>query len=314
METVRLAYRDDDRTPVIYCIREMALKHYGIDVEVLRIKDYGGFESAIFDGSADILIDHVEFLYAEATKGRRITFFCAPKIVRGLELVVPQHVATPEEFAGKTMAVRDSGRPHAVSLWLRMMELENKVEVLIVPDGQVGRWKQWKKVISGECIGCFVDPLYLSDALQAGLRVLKVPDLQVVGHYAQACTSEFARKNSTRLLNYVKAVVHALCLVKHDKQAAMRIVAGEPMRRMKVEKIEDMENYFDSIVAKLQLKPYPTPEAIANTYEIAIKEYGAQGINPMSLWDLHWVKNLDDEGFIDGLINEAASRRNSMVH
>ena len=311
METVRLAYRDDDRTPVIYCIREMALRHYGIDVEVLRIKDYGEFESAIFDGSADILIDHVEFLYAEATKERQITFFCAPKIVRGLELVVPQHISTPEEFAGKTMAVRDSGRPCAVNLWLRMMGLENKVEVVIVPDGQVGRWKQWKKVISGECIACFVDPLYLSDALQAGLRVLKVPDLQVVGHYAQACTSAFARKNSTRLQNYVKAVVHALCLVKHDKQAAMKIVAGEPVRRMKVEKLADMENYFDSIVAKLQLKPYPTPEAIANTYEIAVKEYGAQGINPLTLWDLHWVKKLDDEGFIDGLINETASRRNT---
>ena len=95
------------------------------------------------------MIDHVEFLYAEATKGRRITFFCAPKIVRGLELVVPQHVATPE--------------------------------------------------------------------------------------------------------------------------------------------------------------------AIANTYEIAVKEYSAQGINPMSRWDLHWVKELDDEGFIDGLIKQATSRRNSMV-
>ena len=278
----------------------MALRHYGIDVEVLRIKDYGAFESAIFDGAADILIDHVEFLYGEAAKDRRVTFFCAPKIVRGLELVVPQHVATPEEFAGKTMAVRDSGRPYAVNLWLRMMGLENKVEVVIVPDGQVGRWKQWKKVISGECIACFVDPLYLSDALQAGLHVLKVPDLQVVGHYAQACTS--------RLQNYVKAVVHALCLVKHDKEAAMKIVAGEPMRGMKVEKIEDMENYFGSMVAKLQLKPYPTPEAIANTYEIAVKEYNAQDINPMSLWDLHWIKELDDTGFIDGLIKQTASR------
>jgi hypothetical protein len=31
----------------------------------------------------------------------------------------------------------------------------------------------------------------------------------------------------------------------------------------------------------------------------------------MSLWDLHWVKKLDDEGFIDGLINETTSRRNT---
>jgi hypothetical protein len=79
METVRLAYRDDDRTPVFYCIQEMALRYYGIDVEVLRIKNYGAFESAIFDGAADILIDHVEFLYGEAAKGRRVTFFARRK-------------------------------------------------------------------------------------------------------------------------------------------------------------------------------------------------------------------------------------------
>ena len=43
MDTVRVAYRDDDRTPVIYCIKEMGAKHYGINVEVLKIKDYGEF-------------------------------------------------------------------------------------------------------------------------------------------------------------------------------------------------------------------------------------------------------------------------------
>lgn len=51
-------------------------------------------------------------------------------------------------------------------------------------------------------------------------------------------------------------------------------------------------------MAKLQLKPYPTPGAIANTYEIAVKEYNAQDINPMSLWDLHWIKELDDTGLL----------------
>ena len=46
METVRLAYRDVDRLPVIYCIREMARRHYGVDIRDLQIKDYNEFESA----------------------------------------------------------------------------------------------------------------------------------------------------------------------------------------------------------------------------------------------------------------------------
>jgi hypothetical protein len=308
METVRVAYRDDDRTPVIYCIREMALRHYGVNVEVLRIKDYGEFEAALFNDSADVLIDHVEFLYAEATKGKKITFFCAPRIVRGLDLVVSKSVTAPEEFAGKAMAVRDSGRPHAVTLWLKMMGLEGKVAVPIFKDADVGRWGQWKKVASGECIACFVDPLYLADPLKAGLKVLPVPELSVVSHYAQACTAEFSRKKPTVLKNYVQAVIHGVCLMKYCKEEAMAIVAGEPMRRMKIESLDEMESHFDAIVAKLQIKPYPTPQAIAATYEIACEEYGAEGLNPMTLWDLHWVKELDDEGFIDALVDNMSAR------
>jgi hypothetical protein len=67
-----------------------------------------------------------------------------------------------------------------------------------------------------------------------------------------------------------------------------------------------MEKHFDAIVGKLQIKPYPTLQALAATYEIACEEYGAQCLNPMALWDTHWIKELDDEGFIDALIQSMA--------
>ena len=78
------------------------------------------------------------------------------------------------------------------------------------------------------------------------------------------------------------------------------------MRRMQISDAHEMERHFDAIVSKLQIKPFPTLAAIAATYEIACEEYGAQGINPMTIWDVHWVKELDDEGFIDGLIQRMA--------
>ena len=52
----------------------------------------------------------------------------------------------------------------------------------------------------------------------------------------------------------------------------------------------------------MQIKPYPTIEAIVNTDEIATQEYGPTADNPLSLWDLHWLQELDDEGFIDDLL------------
>jgi hypothetical protein len=96
--------------------------------------------------------------------------------------------------------------------------------------------------------------------------------------------------------------------MKHRKQEAMKIVTEEPMRRMKINDVKEMARRFDAIVGKLQIKPYPTLEALAATYEIACAEYDAKGLNPLALWDMHWVKELDDEGFIDALIHDMTSK------
>lgn len=309
MQSLKLAYRDNDRTPVIFCIREMARRYYDIDVEVSQIKGTEEYEAALFDGSCDVIIEHLEYLYQEAAKGKKITMFCAPGKSGGLELVVPAHVQGVSELRGKALAVRSSGQPHAVTLWLRMMGLEQEVKTQLVEDSEVGRWGQWKKVASGACIAAFISSLYVGPALAAGLNILPAPDLPIVGHFAQACLSQFAQKNSELLRNYVKAVIHALCLMTLCRDQALKIALGEAKRRTRMDDSNEFEKRFDSIVQGLKIKPYPTPEAIANTYEIAVLEFpGAKGITPLSLWDLHWVKQLDDEGFIDGLVRAMAHK------
>ena len=302
MRTVRLAYHDNDRTPVIYCIKAMAERHYVVNVDVVHIEPQQEFEGALFDNSCDVIIEHVEYLYTEAAKGKKITFFCAPQIHRGLKLVVPQSFDSVDELRGKTMAVRDLGRPHTITLWLRKMGLEKDVGTMIVKDKDVGRWQQWKKIIAGECAPCFLSPLYLPDALVAGLKTFPVPEAEIISNFAQACLSSFAHQNPALMKDYLKAVVHAFVLLVHRRDQAMAIVAGEPMRLMKISDAGELRRQVDSIAAMLQLKPYPTVEAIMNTNEIAAHEYGTALENPLTLWDIHWLKELDDEGFIDDLV------------
>src|SRR4026207_1206202 len=113
MQTLTLAYRDDDRTAVIFGIREVAKRHYDLDVRITRIKDGDEYEAALFNGAADVLIEHLEYLYGEAKKGKKIAFFCAPSRGGGLDLVVRQGVQSVTEFRGRKMAVRSHGQPHA---------------------------------------------------------------------------------------------------------------------------------------------------------------------------------------------------------
>jgi ABC-type nitrate/sulfonate/bicarbonate transport system substrate-binding protein len=308
MSTIRLAYRDHDRTPVIYCIKAMAEKHYGVHVEVVHIHEKQAFEDALLNSRCDTIIEHIEYLYAEAANGRKVTFFCAPQIHRGLQLVVPREFSSLEQLRGKRMAVRDLGRPFAITLWLRKMGLEREVETVIVTDKEIGRWQQWRKVVSGECAACFVAPIYLPPALAAGLKTFPVEEAEIVSNFAQACLSSFAAANPALMKNYMKAVIHALALLLYLREEAVEIAAHEPMRLMKIADRAELRRQIDSIAETLHVKPYPTAESIVNTNAIAAHEYGAHIENPVTLWDLHWVKELDDEGFIDKLVAGLSSK------
>src|SRR5919199_3706011 len=139
--------------------------------------------------------------------------FCAPVLRNGLELVVRPEVEDVAALRGTTVAIRSHGRPHAIMLRLRKMGLEGQVGTTIVSDEDVGRWAQWRTVADGTCGAAFISRLYLPPALAAGLKVLDAPDIEVVGHYSQACLTRFAAAHPDVMLLYVRSVVHALGLM-----------------------------------------------------------------------------------------------------
>ena len=307
MDTIRLAYRDVDRTPVIYCIKGMAACSYDLNVEIIRIAGTSEYEAALFNGSCDLICEHLEYLFQEVVQnGRKVTMFLSP--VREAEgtMVVRPGVKDLADLRGKRIAVRTHGRPFAIQLRLREMGLEGSVEYVPVSDEEVGRWRQWTKLLSGECAATFVSRLYLPPALEAGLQVFPAPPFDIVGHFHHACTTEFARTNVDRMGRYVRAAVHAIALMKLQRAQALEIVAREPAKLIRLDQNRpELERWFDCIVAPLEFKPYPTTEGIAHSYEIACAEWpGGAGINPLTLWDIHWLKQIDDEGFIDQLLAE----------
>ena len=144
MRPVRLAYRDRDRLPLIACIREMARRHYDVDVVVVRIQPTGEYEAALFDDRCDLIVEHLEFLYARAAAQAaahpetEATMFCAPVDRTGVELMALPAVKDASELRGKTVAVRSSGRPDSLYMRLKAAGLDPS-DTVLVPDSEVGR-------------------------------------------------------------------------------------------------------------------------------------------------------------------------------
>jgi len=148
-----------------------------------------------------------------------------------VQLVVPPAVASVSELSGATIAVRTSGKPESIFMRLRALRLDPEPNTVLVADAEVGRWGQWKKVVSGECAATFMSPIYLPQAEAAGLKVLPVPDIPMVGNFGQACLSAFASEDDGPMEDYMRAVVHAVCLMKFRPAEAVEVVLAAPTTR-----------------------------------------------------------------------------------
>lgn len=65
---------------------------------------------------------------------------------------------------------------------------------------------------------------------------------------------------------------------------------------------EEVAALYDEWAQSLNRKPYPSIEAIANVFELAVRrDPEIAGFNPIAMWDTHYIRELDDSGYIDSL-------------
>jgi len=110
------------------------------------------------------------------------------------------------------------------------------------------------------------------------------------------CSSDTLRKRQGLGEQLVKAEVLGIHFAHAHPEETDRILADLTKR-------EDASRpYARERILRMPRKPYPELEALANAYELAcIQRPETRQISPVSLWDLHYLRELDDSGFIDAL-------------
>ena len=94
----------------------------------------------------------------------------------------------------------------------------------------------------------------------------------------------------------VKAEVLGIAFAHSQPEKADRILADLTTRE------GASRPYARERILRMPRKPYPELPAVANAYELAcIQHPETRDISPLSLWDLHYLRELDDGGFIDRL-------------
>ncbi len=296
-----IGYKDHDRTPLLYLLREMAAVHEALDV---RIEHFPGkYEEAFLAGQLDLVCETFRFLFPARRDGHPVRALAACHNFAIERLFALPDIQSLADLKGKRIAIRATESSRFTSLaWIRHLQLDGLVEVVVADDGEVGRWGQWRRVVEGAADAVITSPLYTEGPLSAGLHELEIPLLPQIGSLYFAALGPFVTTHEDELRRFVRALYRAVFTFHHDEALTLAVMAKEPARLIGLEGEDAIRSYYQALREGLDRKPIPRLESLVGTYEmLKMQIEGLDEMNPLELWDLRYVLELEESSFMETL-------------
>lgn len=220
------------------------------------------------------------------------------------KLVVRPGIRSIQDLKGKKV-VADRLTSHAgLNIWLFL-----KQEGLDVDRGDVellelrgSSEERWRKVLAGEYDGTFVTIPHDSRAAQAGAHIISGRAMPMIRGVTLTTTTTFVRSHPEEIRLLTKGFVDAIHFFLTRRQQTLEILNEHASPILKLQSDAEVETLYQEWAQSLERKPYPSLEAIANVFQLAVRRNPEIKIyNPLALWDTHFVRELDDSGYIDSL-------------
>ena len=303
MEMLQIAYRDVDRTPLLYVLREMARQYEDLDVHIEQVSDQEAFEGGFLNGEIDLICEHMDFLFPARLEGQPVRFLASCQNEASEILLIAPHLNDLSDLEGQRIAIRSTPSTRRAGIyWLKQLGIYEQIEVLIVSDKDVGRWQQWRRVAESDAAATICSPLYIDSALDAGLKILEVPRLAKLGPLFLAALGPFITENEDKLRRLIRALYRALYAFHERPGTCIDIMGREPAELLGIESRDDITIFYERLRKDYVRSPLPTPEALAATFALLREDYeGFTALNYMSMWDLRYVLELEESRFLESL-------------
>jgi hypothetical protein len=109
--------------------------------------------------------------------------------------------------------------------------------------------------------------------------------------------------NPELYIRMIKAIATGIAMVNRDKEKTLEILGGNVADRLGIRDDIELESFYQKLRASLEPRLCPKMNSLYNAYRIAelvYPELEEKG-NPVKLWDLHYVRVLEAQGFFDEL-------------
>ncbi len=167
-----------------------------------------------------------------------------------------------------------------------------------------------ERVAKGEIDAANVDIPFDLQAKKRGLNVITLPSVPVIHNTTVCASTEYVRKNEEKVTAFLKGIIEATHFFKTEKQKVCEILSRELAPMVELEGDDEVEYLQEQWSELLSEKPYPHPMAIWNVYNLDVAhDPKVNFISPLETWDTHYLRLIDDSGFIDQLYGNGTKQR-----
>jgi len=304
---IRIFYRAAGHVPLWKVMEEGGfLEKHGLDIELGSRE--GLREKALQElraGELDIISGNHHNLYApRALKGEPFVHIAQTNnLWKENWLVARAGIRGIKDLKGKRVAMDDFHSHTGLNVWryLQIHGLEEGRDVELV-DGERKGLDRVRKVMSGEYDATFVRAVEQLRARALGANVIELSSMPMIEGVTITTTTTYVNRHQDEVRRLLLALVDAVHFFKTRREDTLNIFEKSCRDVLKFQSEEEMALFYDNQEKSLERKPYPTAGAIENVFALAVRESPEiRDFNPLALWDLHYVREIDDSGYIDRL-------------
>ncbi len=304
---VRIFYRAPSHVPLWKVMEEKGfLEKHGLEIDLgsmvgMRTRAMEGLRA----GDLDIISGNHHNLYSRRfLNGEPFVHLAEPGNFWGEHFMV----GTPgikglADLKGKRVVMDDFTSHTGLNVWLylHLNGLEEGKDVELV-GADLNGGERVQKVMAGEYDATFVRAVEQLRAKSIGANVIEVPTMAMIEGVTLTTTTTYVNSHEEEVRALLHALVDGIHFFRTQKDATMEIIDKTCRKQLKLQTDEEMDVFYHAQADRLEPKPYPTMEAIQNVFALAVKiKPEVASFNPLALWDLHYLREIDDSGYIDRL-------------
>jgi ABC-type nitrate/sulfonate/bicarbonate transport system substrate-binding protein len=257
------------------------------------------------NGNTDLISGNHHNLYERNARGEDFVHLAqAANTWTDNFLVVKNSIKGVQDLRGSTIAVDKPSSHSGLNVWLFLRQEgldvdRGDVEIVGCPGPAEERYS---RVLQGEFGATFVCIPHDARVAKAGGRVIPVRAMPMIRGVTLTTTMTFVKSHEEEIRRLIRGFVDTIHFFLTRKEETIKILKNHLPAALGIKNDEEVHSLYGEWEQSLERKPYPSMEAMANVFQLAVRRNPeVASYNPVAMWDTHYVRELDDSGYIDKL-------------